>query len=45
MAQIPVTNHPDRAKDDDVSLMGVAVSYFLKEVLGRLALEFEIVHL
>lgn len=44
MAQVPVTDHPDRAKDDDVPLMGVAVSFFLKEVSGRLALEFEIVH-
>jgi hypothetical protein len=45
MAQVPVTTEPDRAKADDVPLMGVAVSFFLRDVHGGLALEFEIVHM
>ena len=44
LAHVPVTVEPARAKDDDVPLMGVAVSFFLREVPGGLAMEFEIVH-
>ncbi|MBX2802491.1 MAG: hypothetical protein KTR31_32725 [Myxococcales bacterium] len=44
MAQVPVTTTPDRALDDDVELMGIATSFFLREVPGGYALEYEIVH-
>jgi hypothetical protein len=44
LAQVPVTTEPERAKEDDVPVMGVAVSFFLKGVPGGLALEFEIIH-
>ncbi len=44
MAQIPLTNEPDRAKEDDVMLMGAAISLFVVPVGDRYGFEFEIFH-
>jgi hypothetical protein len=41
---IPVTNQPDKAKDDDVVLMGVAASFFLVRQQGSYVMRFEIFH-
>jgi hypothetical protein len=44
MAQIPLTHEPNRAKEDDVMLMGAAVSFFVVESREGLRFEFEIFH-
>ena len=44
MAQVPLTNEPHRAKDDDIMLMGAAVSLFIEEIGDALRFEFEIFH-
>ena len=45
MAQIPVTTEPQDPKRDDIPLMGLASSFFLKEHQGHYVMEFEIFHL
>lgn len=45
MAQIPVTTEPADPKNDEIPLMGVAASFFVRELAGRYVLEFEIFHL
>jgi hypothetical protein len=44
LAQIPVTNEPHKAKDDDVVLMGVAASFILHRRDDAYVLQFEIFH-
>lgn len=44
MAQIPVTNEPENSKQDDVPLMGLAVSFFLRKYLDNYVMEIEIFH-
>jgi len=44
MAQIPLTNEPERAKEDDVMLMGAAISLFVVEKGDAYGFEFEIFH-
>jgi len=44
LAQIPLTTEPDKAKDDDVPLMGLAVSFYLREQEGSLVMEMEVFH-
>lgn len=44
MAQIPVTTEPNRAKDDDIPLQGVAVSFLVRNHEGSKVLDFEIFH-
>jgi len=44
MAQIPVTNEPENSKEDDVPLMGLAASFFVRKHLDYYVLEFEIFH-
>lgn len=45
LAQVPVTTTPHLALHDDVVLMGVAVSFFVRQVPGGYALQYEIVHI
>ena len=45
MALIPVTNEPERAKEDNVSLMGIAASFFVPVDGDHQVLEFEQFHL
>lgn len=45
MAQVPVTTEPDDPKNDEIPLMGLASSFFVRELEGLYALEFEIFHL
>jgi hypothetical protein len=45
MAMIPLTSDVARAKEDDVHLMGLATSFFLRKFNGRYVLEHEIFHL
>ena len=44
MAQIPVTTEPDDPKKDNILLMGLAASFFVREHQGHYVLEFEIFH-
>lgn len=44
MAQIPLTTRPADPKDDAIPLMGLASSFFVRELAGRYVLEFEIFH-
>ena len=44
MAQIPVTTKPDDPKDDKIPLMGLAVSFFVREHDGNHVLQYEIFH-
>ena len=44
LAQIPVTNEPENSKQDDVLLMGLAVSFFLRKHLDYYVMEIEIFH-
>jgi hypothetical protein len=44
LCQIPVTNEPHKAKDDDVVLMGVAASFVLRRHEGGYVMCFEIFH-
>lgn len=45
MAQIPLTTKPDNPKDDEIPLMGLASSFFVREIDGQYVLEHEIFHL
>jgi len=45
MAQVPVTTEPADPKNDEIPLMGVAASFFVRELAGQYVLEFEIFHL
>lgn len=44
LCQIPVSNEPQRAKEDDVVLMGVAASFFLVRRDDAYVMRFEIFH-
>ena len=44
LAQIPVTTSPERCKDDDVPLMGLAASFHIRRTQHVYVLEFEIFH-
>ena len=45
MAQVPVTTEPADPKHDEIPLMGLASSFFMRELGGQYVLEFEIFHL
>lgn len=45
MAQIPLTTEPENPKDDEIPLMGLAVSFFVRKYEGFYVLEHEIFHL
>ncbi|HET6573646.1 MAG TPA: hypothetical protein VFG68_08600 [Fimbriiglobus sp.] len=45
MAQVPVTTEPADRKNDEIPLMGVASSFFVRQHGGHYVLEFEIFHL
>ncbi len=45
MAQVPVTTEPADPKNDEIRLMGLACSFFVRERDGQYVLEFEIFHL
>lgn len=45
LAQIPVTTDSGDPKRDDIPLMGLAVSFFLREHQSRYVMELEIFHL
>ena len=45
MAQVPVTTEPADPKNDEIPLMGLASSFFVRELGGDYVLEFEIFHL
>jgi hypothetical protein len=44
MAQVPLTTEPADPKNDAIPLMGLATSFFVRELAGRYVLEFEIFH-
>jgi len=44
MAQLPLTTEPARSKDDDVPLMGLACSFFVRQFQGYPVMEFELFH-
>jgi hypothetical protein len=44
MAQVPLTTEPGDPKNDEILLMGLASSFFVKEVGGQYVLDFEIFH-
>jgi hypothetical protein len=44
MAQIPITTKPDDPLDDEISLMGLASSFFVREIDGEYVLEHEMFH-
>ena len=45
LAQVPVTTEPADPEDDKIPLMGVASSFFVRQVGGHYVLEHEIFHL
>jgi hypothetical protein len=45
MAQIPLTTEPSNPKDDQIPLMGLATSFFVRPRDGYYVLELEIFHL
>jgi hypothetical protein len=45
MAQVPVTTEPGDPKNDQIPLMGLASSFYVRELGGQYVLEFEIFHL
>jgi hypothetical protein len=45
LAQVPVTNEPADPKDDKIPLMGVANSFFVRQLGEHYVLEHEIIHL
>jgi hypothetical protein len=45
MAQVPVTTEPADPKNDKIPLMGLAISFFVRERDEQYVLEFEIFHL
>lgn len=44
-AQIPLTTEPDDPKNDEIPLMGLATSFYVREHQGAYVMEFEIFHL
>ncbi len=44
MAQLPLTTEPADPKNDEIPLMGLASSFFVRELGGNYVLEFEIFH-
>ncbi len=44
MAQVPLTTEPDDPKNDKIPLMGLASSFFVRDLSGKYVLEFEIFH-
>jgi hypothetical protein len=44
MAQIPLTTRPSDPKDDEIPLMGLATSFFVRRLDTHGVLEFEIFH-
>ena len=44
MAQVPLTTEPADPKNDEIPLMGLASSFFVRELDGKYVLEFEIFH-
>ncbi len=44
-AQVPVTTEPADPKNDEIPLMGMASSFYVRQLVGRYVLEFEIFHL
>jgi len=44
MAQIPLTTEPEDPKDDEIPLMGLAASFFVRRLHDEYVLEFEIFH-
>lgn len=44
LAQIPLTTDPKDPKRDDIPLVGLAASFFIKEHQGNYVMEFEIFH-
>jgi hypothetical protein len=45
MAQIPLTTEPADPKNDEIPLMGLASSFFVRQFDGHYVLEFEIFHI
>ena len=45
MAQIPLTTEPDDPKNDEIPLVGLASSFFVRELDGQYVMEHEIFHL
>jgi hypothetical protein len=45
LAQIPLTNAPEKCKDDDVPLVGLATSFSIRKLADDYVLAFEIFHL
>jgi hypothetical protein len=45
LAQIPLTTCPTDPKSDEIPLMGLACSFFVRERAGALVMEHEIFHL
>lgn len=45
LAQVPVTTEPADPKNDDIPLMGVATSFFVRQLGDHYVLEHEIFHL
>lgn len=45
MAQIPLTTEPSDPKRDEIPLMGLASSFFVRDYHGHYVMEFEIFHL
>jgi len=44
LAQIPLTTEPADPKSDEIPLMGLACSFFVRENAGALVMEHEIFH-
>jgi hypothetical protein len=44
MAQVPLTTEPAEPKRDEIPLIGLASSFFVRELDGNYVLEFEIFH-
>lgn len=44
MAQVPLTTEPGDPKNDKIPLMGLAGSFFVRELDGKYVMEFEIFH-
>jgi len=45
LAQIPLTTDPQESKRDDIFLMGLAASFFFRQIENHYVMEFEIFHL
>lgn len=45
IAQVPVTTEPTDPTSDAIPLMGIACSFFVRELDGNYVLEFEIFHI